>query len=306
MISEGKDADLDLSLKLYDRCKQVTFCMLPEFRAIMKELVDDQKRTANRIRMVDSVPNCKSWPQFLLLLTRGQEVVTDRDVKVVRGKPAAKQPSAGTPAGPKDPNKQCKYEKKQGHCTRGGTECYHGKHLKPATHKIPANNGNRKPKAGVPAPLPKDQASMPLGGLSSDETFTPCEGDQCDKQIGYDKVEFDKKGWSTPKWCHGCKKIRNAARLAANSAGPGSSAGGGNSNLAVMPDEPTVDSDEELSKSLVDADGSKTVHFELFGAGNLAIGEITDQSGYDSDDRHNPETSRQSFSHCTFLHMAFA
>ena len=49
-----------------------------------------------------------------------------------------------------------------------------------------------------------------------------------------------------------------------------------------MPDEPTVDSDEELSKSLVDADGSKTVHFELFGAGNLAIGEITDQSGYDS------------------------
>ena len=284
MISEGKDADLDLSLKLYDRCKQVTFCMLPEFRAIMKELVDDQKRTANRIRMVDSVPNCKSWPQFLLLLTRGQEVVTDRDVKVVRGKPAAKQPSAGTPAGPKDPNKQCKYEKKQGHCTRGGTECYHGKHLKPATHKIPANNGNRKPKAGVPAPLPKDQASMPLGGLSSDETFTPCEGDPCDKQIGYDKVEFDKKGWSTPKWCHGCKKIRNAARLAANSAGPGSSAGGGNSNLAVMPDEPTVDSDEELSKSLVDADGSKTVHFELFGAGNLAIGEITDQSGYDSDD----------------------
>ena len=102
-IELADGADLDLSLKLYDRCKQVTFCMLPEFRAIMKELVDDQKRTANRIRMVDSVPNCKSWPQFLLLLTRGQEVVTDRDVKVVRGKPAAKQPSAGTPAGPKDP-----------------------------------------------------------------------------------------------------------------------------------------------------------------------------------------------------------
>ena len=31
MVSEGRDADLDLSLKLYGRCEQVTFCMLPEF-----------------------------------------------------------------------------------------------------------------------------------------------------------------------------------------------------------------------------------------------------------------------------------
>ena len=159
---------------------------------------------------------------------------------------------------------------------RGGTECYHGKHLKPATHTIPANNGNRKPKAGLPAPLPKGQASMPLGGLSSDETFTPCEGHQCDKQIGYDKFDFDKKSRSTPKWCHGCKNVRSAARLAANSAGPGPSAGGGNSNLAAIADESAVDSDEELSKSLADADGSKTVYFELFGAGNLAFSEITE------------------------------
>ena len=48
----------------------------------MKELVDDQKRTADRIKMVDAVPNCKAWPQFLMLLTRAQEVVTDRDIKV--------------------------------------------------------------------------------------------------------------------------------------------------------------------------------------------------------------------------------
>ena len=206
--------------------------MLPDFRTIMKELVDDQRRTSNRIRVVDDVPNCKSWQEFPLLLTRGQEVVNDKDVKVVyRGKSAAKQPSGCTPAAPK---------------------------------------------AALPEHLPKDQASMPLGGLSSDETFTPCEGDQCDKQIGYDKVEFDKKGWSTPKWCHGCKQIRNAASLAANSAGPGSSAGGGSSNLAVIAGESAVDSDDELPKSLTDADGSKTVHFELFGAGILVISEIID------------------------------
>ena len=82
MISEGNDADLDLSLRRYDRCRQVTFYMLPGFRSIMKELVDDQKRTADRIKMVDAVPNCKAWPQFLMLLTRAQEVVTDRDIKV--------------------------------------------------------------------------------------------------------------------------------------------------------------------------------------------------------------------------------
>ena len=60
-------------------------------------------------------------------------------------------------------------------------------------HTFAANGRNRKSKAGLPEPLPKDQVSMPLGGLISDETFTPCEGDQCEKQIGYDKVEFDKK-----------------------------------------------------------------------------------------------------------------
>ena len=52
----------------------------------------------------------------------------------------------------------------------------------------------------------------------------------------------------------------------------------------MIADESAVDSDEELSKSLTDANGGKTVHFELFGAGNLAIGEIIDQTGYDSDD----------------------
>ena len=81
MISEGRDAELDLSMKLCDRCKQVTFCMLPGFRGIMKEPVDDQKRTADRIKMVDGVPNCRSWSQFLKLLTRAQEVATDRNVK---------------------------------------------------------------------------------------------------------------------------------------------------------------------------------------------------------------------------------
>ena len=41
MISEGKDAELDLSPKLYDRCRQVTVYTLPGFRGIMKELIDD-------------------------------------------------------------------------------------------------------------------------------------------------------------------------------------------------------------------------------------------------------------------------
>ena len=158
--------------------------------------------------------------------------------------------------------KQCKYEKKKGHCTRGGLECSHGKHFKAATHKIKANHGTRKVKdasAALPAPLPS-QASMPLGGLSSDLTMTPCEGEQCSDPISYDKVEFDKKGWSTPqtKWCHGCKKARNAARLAANNAGPGSAAGGGNSNLSVDTGN-AADSDDELAKSLAEADGGKVV-----------------------------------------------
>ena len=164
----------------------------------------------------------------------------------------------------------------------------YGKHFKAATHKIKANNGTRKAKdasAALPAPL-ASQASMPLGGLSSDLTMTPCEGEQCSDQISYDKVEFDKKGWSTPKWCHGCKKARNAARLAANNAGPGSAAGGGNSNLSVDTGnaEDAADSDDELAKSLAEADGGKVVHFELFGDGNLAIGESVGCDGYDSDD----------------------
>ena len=52
MISGGRGAELDLSLELYGRCKQVTFCMLPGFRDIMEELVDDQKGTADRVKMV--------------------------------------------------------------------------------------------------------------------------------------------------------------------------------------------------------------------------------------------------------------
>ena len=40
--------------------------------------------------------------------------------------------------------KQCKYEKRKGHGTRGGLECSHGKHFKAATHKIKANDGDRK------------------------------------------------------------------------------------------------------------------------------------------------------------------
>ena len=162
----------------------------------------------------------------------------------------------------------------------------HGKHFKAATHKIKANNGNRKAtntSTALPAPLP---APLPLGGLSSDLTMTPCEGEQCSDQISYDKAEFDKKGWSTPKWCHGCKKARNAARLATNNAGPGSAGGIGNSNLSVDAGkaDDAADSDDELAKSLAEADGGKVVHFELFGGGNLAIGESVSCVGYDSDD----------------------
>ena len=95
--------------------------MLPGFRGILKELVDDQKRTADRIKMVDGVPNCRSWGKFLKLLTRAQEVVTDRNVNATyKAKPGNQNPAAAvTPSG----EKQCKYEKKKGHCTRGGLEC---------------------------------------------------------------------------------------------------------------------------------------------------------------------------------------
>ena len=105
--------------------------------------------------------------------------------------------------------------------------------------------------------------------------MAPCEGEQCSDQISYDKAEFDKKGWSTPKWCHGCKKARNAARLATSNVGPGSVAAAGNNNLSVDigKADDAADSDDELAKSLAEADGSKVVHFELFGDGNLAIGE---------------------------------
>ena len=84
------------------------------------------------------------------------------------------------------------------------------------------------------------------------------------------------------------RKARNAARLATNNAGPGSAGGVGNSNLSVDAGkaDDAADSDDELAKSLAEADGGKVVHFELFGDGNdLAIGESVSCSGYDSDDK---------------------
>ena len=68
----------------------------------------------------------------------------------------------------------------------------------------------------------------------------------------------------------------------------------------MIADESAVDSDEKLPKSLTDADGGKTVHFELFGAGNLAIGEIIDQTGYDSDDMRATSVGASSSRKATF------
>ena len=62
--------------------------------------------------------------------------------------------------------------------------------------------------------------------------------------------------------------------MAANSAGPGFVAGGGNTNLLVGTGSANdaADSGDELAKGLGGAGGGKVVHFELFGDGNLAIG----------------------------------
>ena len=72
--------------------------------------------------MVEGVPNCRSWSQFLKLPTRAQEVVNDRNVKATfKAKPGNQNPAADATT-PTDV-KQCKYEKKKGHCTRGSLEC---------------------------------------------------------------------------------------------------------------------------------------------------------------------------------------
>ena len=94
MVEAGLAAKVDLSLRIFEQCKQTTFAMHPDVRTLMKTLLSKQDDLdPDRIKLVDGIPNCPNLECLQRVLNRTQKVWNDFGGKKV-AKPAAKPADA--------------------------------------------------------------------------------------------------------------------------------------------------------------------------------------------------------------------
>ena len=78
MLDAGEAADVDLSLRIFDQCKQATYAMHPDVRVLMESLLAKQDDLdPHRIKLVDGIPNCPDAECLHRVLTRTQKVWND-------------------------------------------------------------------------------------------------------------------------------------------------------------------------------------------------------------------------------------
>ena len=78
MLDAGEAADVDLSLRIFDQCKQATYAMHPDVRVLMNSLLAKQDDLdPHRIKLVDGIPNCPDAECLHRVLTRTQKVWND-------------------------------------------------------------------------------------------------------------------------------------------------------------------------------------------------------------------------------------
>ena len=254
MVEAGLAAKVDLSLRIFEQCKQTTFAMHPDVRTLMKTLLSKQDDLdPDRIKLVDGIPNCPNLECLQRVLNRTQKVWNDFGGKKV-AKPAAKPADTKkkdddkTAAAPKK-KKACRHWKKTGACKYGDAKgCRDGLHSDP--EKDAAAPAPAAPAAAGGIPAPKAPVA-PAAAVAL--TTVPCQFEGCQAKLQYDKAGYaakkDANGnpnpWSEPKWCveHKQKRAADGSFLCI----------GDN-------DEEEVDSDEELRRSLA---AGETCDFEL-------------------------------------------
>jgi hypothetical protein len=78
MLDVGQAANVDLSLRIFEQCKQATYAMHPDVRALMESLLDKQDDLdPSRVKLVDGIPNCKTHEILQSVLQRTQKVWND-------------------------------------------------------------------------------------------------------------------------------------------------------------------------------------------------------------------------------------
>ena len=253
MINAGLASNVDLSLRIFEQCKQATFAMHPDVRSLMKSLLSKQDdMDPHRIKLVDGIPNCPDAECLQRLLNRTQKVWNDFGGKKVT-KPAAKaadkkDDDKGKAAPAAKKKKVCRHWKKTGACKYGDASgCRDGLHSEPEAAAAPAAAKAAAPAAAGALPAPK----APATGVTL--TTVPCQHEGCTAKLQYDKAGYaakkDANGnpnpWSEPKWCPEHKQKRAAD----------------GSFLCIGEDDAEdVDSDEELRRSLA---AGEVCDFEL-------------------------------------------
>ena len=260
MVEAGLAAKVDLSLRIFESCRQTTFAMHPDVRNLMKSLLSKQDDLdPNRIRLVDGIPNCPDPPCLQRLLNRTQKVWNDFGGKKV-AKPAAKPADTkkkddDKTAAPKK-QKVCRHWKREGSCKYGDAKsCRDGLHSDPVKAASPAaTSAPTVPATAGAIPAPK----APL--FQAELTTVPCQSEGCKAKMQYDKAAYaakkDANGnpnpWSEPKWC-----VEHKQKRAADGT-----------FLCIGDDGEDVDSDEELRRSLAAGD---LCDFELEQDANLML-----------------------------------
>ena len=78
MLDAGEAANVDLSLRIFEQCKQATYAMHPDVRVLMESLLDKQDDLdPSRIKLVDGIPNCETHEILQRVLQRTQKVWND-------------------------------------------------------------------------------------------------------------------------------------------------------------------------------------------------------------------------------------
>ena len=181
MVEAGLASKVDLSLRIFERCRQTTFAMHPDVRALMNSLLDKQDDLdPNRIRLVDGIPNCPDFQCLQRVLNRTQKVWSDFGGKKV-AKPADKSADKKKKADDKEAaskkTKVCKHWKKDGTCKYGNAKgCRDGLHSDPETPSAPA----------APATAPATTSGIPTPKnptVQAELTTVPCQYEGCKAKL---------------------------------------------------------------------------------------------------------------------------